>query len=96
MTAFPATGTVIVSKPMTEKTSLPFEGTLMEYLPLASVEVPLNVPSTMTVAPGIGAPFEASVTVPVTVTFCAIAMPMLAHRHNSKENNFLLISLNLN
>ena len=75
MTLRPSTGIVRVSNPMTEKTSLPLLDTLIEYLPLASVEVPLNVPSTMTVAPGMGAPFEASVTVPVTVTFCANARP---------------------
>ena len=75
MTVLPSTGMVRVSKPMTEKTSLPIEDTLIEYLPFASVEVPFKVPSIMTVAPGIGAPFEASVTVPVTVTFCANAMP---------------------
>ena len=92
-----AAGLVWLTIPMQENTRVLPEGTLRRvYLPEASVMAPLVVPWTKTEAPMTGSPSSADVTVPLTVMFCANAMPMLAHRHNSKENNFLLISLNLN
>ena len=92
-----AAGFVWPSIPMQENTRVLPVGTLRRvYLPEASVMTPLVVPWTKTDAPMTGRPSSAEVTVPVTVRFCANAMPKLAQRHSSKENHYLLISLNHN
>src|SRR5690554_4352311 len=51
---------------MKEKTKVDPSGTDSEYPPSRSVAVPIPVPGTDTVAPGIGSPFW-SMTVPETV-----------------------------
>ena len=91
----PSTGMVTVVKPMAETTIEPLAGTLIVNFPSTPVEVPVIVPSTMTVAPGTGAPFAASVTVPDTLCVWANAVPMQTMRHSAIENNFLPISLKL-
>ena len=53
--------------PIQEKTRVDFADTLIEYFPFTSVTVPLVVPSSIILAPGIGP--SASVTTPETLTF---------------------------
>jgi hypothetical protein len=48
------------------------EGTEMLKLPSAPVEVPILIPLAVTEAPDTGDPSLLSVTLPVTVLFCAI------------------------
>src|SRR5690606_21280282 len=61
------------SNPIKENTNVAPSGADNEYLPSKSVVVPVVVPDTETVTPGINSPL-ASVTVPVTVTSIACAI----------------------
>src|SRR5258706_5535301 len=62
------TGTCWVAYPIKEKIKVAFPSvTVMTYLPFASVEVPLDVPFSMTFTAGRGEPSSAF-TVPDTVT----------------------------
>ena len=80
--------------PMQEKTSvLPFGTFIRVYCPDSSVTEPLVVPCTNTDAPTTGSPSSAEVTVPLTVMFCANAVPTLRQKHSNKECKVLLISL---
>ena len=68
---FPAIGTSSVLYPMNEKISTPFPGADIVYLPSMSALVPVIVPLTCSEAKGITSPVAESVTIPVTVRFCA-------------------------
>ena len=70
MTALPDTASSTVLKPSEENSRKPSEGTVMEYFPSMSVTVPfLRSPLWTTPTPGNVVP-AASLTVPLTRTFC--------------------------
>src|SRR6185312_2321797 len=73
---FPVIGTSLVAKPVELTVNVvALSGTERVNSPLTPVEVPRLVPFTITEAPNIGPPFS-SLTVPVTVLFCADALKL--------------------
>src|SRR5690606_7691615 len=70
------------------KTSSP-ESTLMEYRPSRSVAVPIMVPFTNTVTPGIGCPSSEEVTVPETVP-CARKLKEVKTQKSPNSKRFII------
>src|SRR5690606_10537352 len=67
ITDLPPTSILWLTKPINENTKVLPSGTDKVYSPFKSVAVPIAVPGTDTVTPGMGLPFS-SVTLPLTVT----------------------------
>jgi hypothetical protein len=80
---------------MNEKTRVvAFSGTVSEYLPLMSVDVPRVVPLTNTDTPGIvPSPSVAEVTVPVMTFVCAHRVLAPANTNKTKNRNSFFIRL---
>ncbi len=80
----PSNASVTEPYPTNETTTLPDDACVDKLkLPSKSVDTPLEVPSSMTFAPGSGAFRSEPVTVPVTV-LCAIAV---TEKINATTNN---------
>src|SRR5690606_27674454 len=79
ITDLPPTSILWLTKPINENTKVLPSGTDKVYSPFKSVAVPIAVPGTDTVTPGMGLPFS-SVTLPLTVTSaCVVEMcPLLS------------------
>ena len=92
---FPATAIRWGSYPMNVTERVPSAGAESEYWPAALVVVPIEVPSTMTVAPATGFPF-ASETVPETCLFWANAYAPSTKTAINDSTIFLTISVNFN
>ena len=60
--------------------------------PLASVIVPILVPTSKTEAPTTGKSSSSEMTTPVTLDVCAVTTFMLVSKHAISNINFLIIS----
>jgi len=95
MRDLPAMGSCCPTYPMNVTERVPSAGAESEYWPAALVVVPIEVPSTMTVAPATGFPF-ASETVPETCLFWANAYAPSTKTAINDSTIFLTISVNFN
>ena len=95
MRDLPAIGSCCPTYPMNVTERVPSAGAESEYWPAALVVVPIEVPSTMTVAPATGFPF-ASETVPETCLFWANAYSPSTKTAINDSTIFLTISVNFN
>ncbi|MNR50858.1 hypothetical protein D3C85_1704390 [compost metagenome] len=73
--------------------SVELTGTWILNLPLALVTVPIDVPSTLIEAPGIGCWSSLAMTVPVIVLFCAFAIEQQNKSTEKRSNTFFIIRL---
>ena len=78
---------------MEEKMSDALEGTEMLYTPSTSALAPVLVPLTWMEAKGIGSPVEASLTVPLTATFCAESATPINRKRMLKNGFAFFISI---
>jgi RNA polymerase sigma factor (sigma-70 family) len=70
--------------------------TVMAYFPLASVLVAFDVPCIVTVTPGSGFPSAFSVTLPVTVTSCAMEANGEKNKQHTKKIRVILLFIRFN
>jgi hypothetical protein len=90
------TETSLLSNPINEKLrTTPEPETVKEYLPSASVTVPLVVPFTSTFTPGRAEPSSGEVTLPVMVRSWARAIMLSPTVKYSSRNLFIRLSLGL-
>ena len=90
MVLCPATATSWLWYPIDEKMSEASSITRMEYFPSASVLPPSRVPAIWIVTNGTGSPVSASVTTPVTVTFCASDDAVAIRTANTVKKSLIL------
>ena len=83
--------------PMEENTSVLPVGTVMEYAPSISLTTPVRTePFRTTDAAGTGSPLEASLTTPLTVTFCAESVTPMNTNKAQKNSFAFFISIDFN